>query len=178
MFRSPEEEARELAKELRELKELLRGISGKIAQIEARARRAFPTTFAKMARPSSGGQKPTDPPTISPQEALRLYDDLVQLAKGGNKNEAQDRLQEMMLPDLALLARELGVSLGKSKPSRKTLVNGVLGRISESMMLSTSGLRQRSEKAEDVGGERSKPEQEGIQPRSSEGSAQKDGSAG
>lgn len=149
MFRTPEEELKELVKELRELKEVLREISSKVTHIEARAKRSFPAAFPKAPPgPKVSASKITDPPTISPQEALKLYDDLVAMAKQGDKEEVQNRLKTMGLPDLALLSRELGVSLGKSKPSRKVLLNGILGRINESMMLSTSSLRQRSERTE------------------------------
>jgi hypothetical protein len=147
MFRTTEEEVKELVKELRELKDILREISGKVAQVEARAKRAFPAMFPKTP-PGAKSHAPrlTDPPTISPQDALKLYDDLVMLAKQGDKEEVQRRLENMSLPDLFLLSRELGVSLGKSKPSRKTVLNGVLGRINESVMLSTSSLRERPER--------------------------------
>lgn len=146
MFRTTEEEIRELVKELRELKDVLREISGKVAQVEARAKRAFPAAFPKtQPGQRSPAPKLTDPPTISPQEALRLYDDLVVMAKQGDKEQAQRRLESMGLADLFLLSRELGVSLGKSKPSRKTLLNGVLGRINESVMLSVSSFRERAE---------------------------------
>lgn len=145
MFRTPEEEVKELTKELRELKDVLRDVSSKVAQIETRVKRTFPTLFPKTPtesrRPAS---KLTDPPTISAQEVLKLYDDLVAMAKQGDRNEVQRRLETMCLPDLAFLSRELGVSSGKSKPSRKALLKGVLGRINESMMLSTSSLRQRA----------------------------------
>lgn len=149
MFRTPEEEIKELVKELRELKDVLRGISGTVARIEARAKRAFPAAFPRGSPgPRSPAPKIIDPPTISQEEALKLYDDLVVLAKQGDKGEVQQRLEKMALPDLSFLSRELGVSLGKRKPSRKVLTDGVLGRINESMMLSTSSLRQRSERPE------------------------------
>lgn len=152
MFRTPEEEVKELVKELRELKDVLREISSKVTHIETRAKRAFPAAFPKAPPgPRPPVPKITDPPTISQQEALKLYDDLVVLAKQGDKGEVQHRLEKMGLPDLSLLSRELGVSLGKSKPSRKALIHGVLGRINESMMLSTSGLQQRSERPEGGG---------------------------
>jgi uncharacterized protein YukE len=45
MFRTPEEEVKELVKELRELKDVLREISSKVTHIETRAKRAFPAAF-------------------------------------------------------------------------------------------------------------------------------------
>jgi len=152
MFRTPEEEVKELVKELRELKDVLREISSKVTHIEARAQRAFPAAFPKASPgPRPPAPKITDPPTLSPPDALKLYDEFVALAKQSHKGEVQHRLQKMALPDLSLLSRELGVSLGKSKPSQKVLINGVLRRINESMMLSTSSLRQRSERPEGGG---------------------------
>lgn len=153
MFRTPDEEARELAREIREFKDVLREISRKLGQIETRVKRVFPAAFPSS---SAGGSRPatpklSDPPTMSPQEVLSLYDGLVKMAREGNKPEVQRQLETIGLPDLALLSRELGVSLGKSKPSRKVLLNGVLGRVSESMMLSTSSLRQRTEKGVGTG---------------------------
>jgi hypothetical protein len=47
----------------------------------------------------------------------------------------EDRLGQMSIPDLKLMAHELGVSFS-SKPSRKNLHAGIRGRISESVMLS------------------------------------------
>jgi len=170
MFRTTEEEIRELVKELRELRDVLREISGRVTQIEARAKRAFPAAFPKKtAGPKSPAPKLTDPPTISSQEALKLYDELVVMAKQDNKGEVRQRLEKMILPDLFLLSRELGVSLGKSKPSRKSLINGVLGRINESRMLSTSSLRQRSERAESGGDVSRSPMEESDEPRSTPG---------
>lgn len=170
MFRTTEEEIRELVKELRELKDVLRDISGRVAQIEARAKRAFPAAFPKRAAgPKSPALKLTDSPTISPQEALKLYDDLVVMARDDKKGEVQERLAKMSLPDLLLLSRELGVSLGKSKPSRKVLISGVLGRITESMMLSTSSLRQRSEFATSGGDVGTSSVEQTDEPRSTPG---------
>lgn len=155
MFRTPEEELKELVKELCELKDVLREISNKVkqisskvTQIESRSKRAFPSEFPKPTTESNPvPRKKTDPPTISPKEALELYDSLVDTAKKGEKGkvEVRDRLEKIDLPNLLLLSKELGVSLGKNNPSRKTLTNGILGRLNESIMLSVSSFRQRSE---------------------------------
>jgi hypothetical protein len=155
MFRTLEEEVKELVKELRELKDVLHEVSTRLGHIEARAKRAFPAAFPKASSAlKPPASKLTDPPTISPEEALKLYDELVILAKEGDKGKVQRRLEELGLPDLSLLSRELGVALGKSKPSRKVLINGVLGRINESIMLSTSSLRRQLEQ-QDGGGDTS-----------------------
>lgn len=146
MFRTPEEEVVELARELGELKSILRDISRRLAQIEGRARRAFPSSFPKPPATNRGTwtQAAEQTPTLSVEQVLALYAELVQTAKDGNREEVQRRLEGMEPPNLLLLSRELGVSVGKRKPSRVVLINGVLGRLNESLMLSPSSLRQRS----------------------------------
>jgi hypothetical protein len=148
MFNSPQDVARELAQEIREFKEVLRDISRKLGQIETRARRAFPSAFPPAERRKSGKEMATvaEQPTLSPEEALRVYDEMVQLAKANSRDQVQQRLESMALPDLALLCRELGVSLGKRKPSSPALIAGIVGRVSESVMMSSSNLRERSKK--------------------------------
>jgi len=149
MFQTPDDVARELAQEIRELKDVLREISRKVGQIETRVKRVFSSAFP--AAPTDSGRKqaakPDEEPTLSPEGALQVYDELVGLAKAGSRDQVQQRLESFGLPDLALLCRELGVSLRKKKPSRTALVNGVLGRVSESVMLSSSNLRERSAKS-------------------------------
>jgi hypothetical protein len=149
MFHSPEEVAKELAQEIREFKEVLRDISRKLGQMETRAKRAFPSAFppAPRRRASKGESTVAEQPTLSPDDALRVYDELVQLARANSRDQVQQRLESMGLPDLALLCRELGVSMGKKKPSRPALIAGVIGRVSESVMLSSSNLRERSKKS-------------------------------
>lgn len=148
MFRTPNEEAGQLAQELRELKDVLREISRKVGQIEGRVKRAFPGSFPSSQARSVRKEplKLSDPPTLTAQGALELYDELVRTAKEGRREDVQHRLETLALPDLALLSRELGVALGKAKPSRNTLRNAVLGRINESLMLSASTLRERPER--------------------------------
>jgi hypothetical protein len=169
MFHSPEEVARELAKEIREFKEILRDISRKLGQIATRAKRAFPSAFLP-AQPRKSRKKVitvVEQPTISPAEALRMYDELVQLAKTNSRDQVQQRLESMELPDLALLCRELGVSLGKKKPSRPALIAGVVGRVTESVMLSSSNLRERSKKS---GSEAPEPSASSVEPKKDESS--------
>lgn len=147
MFRSTDDEIRELAAEIREIKELLRTISSKVSQMESRAKRAFPSVFPKRA-PGAKVQSPkvTDPPTISPQEALSLFETLLDVARKEGKEVVQHRLEGIVMPDLLLLSQELGVSLGKKKPTRRALQAGIMGRINESLLLSTAGLRNHQQK--------------------------------
>jgi hypothetical protein len=60
---------------------------------------------------------------------------LVAIWKGGTPGRVDARLQEMPVHDLKLMAHELGLSFA-SKPSRKSLMSAVIGRINESVMLS------------------------------------------
>lgn len=153
MFRTQDEEIKELTKELRELKDVLRDISSKVAQIERRVHRSIPAAFPKQPSPRRGQvPKLSEPASISSQEALAMYDELVRLAKERKKEAVRRQLEEMPLPDLALLARELGAPLGGKKPSRKTLVSAVLGRVNESVMLSASNLRNTSESKQGASG--------------------------
>ncbi len=150
MFQSPAEVARELAQEIREFKEVLREISKKLGQIETRAKRAFPSAFPATPGRNSNKEKSKEgeQPTLSPGEALQLYDQLVQSAKAGTRDQVQQRLESLRLADLGLLCRELGVSLGKKRSSRPALISGILGRVNESVMLSSSSLRERPKNQE------------------------------
>src|SRR5881394_3081455 len=143
IFQQPDDVARDLAREIREMKEILRDMARKLSQLEMRARRGFPAAFpvAPKKKTQTTAATPAGEPTIVPSEALRIYDELVALARSGSREQVQSRLNSFGVPDLFLLSRELGVSLGRKRPSRPSLVAGILGRINESVMLSTSTLR-------------------------------------
>lgn len=125
-----------LAGEMRDLKEALREISGKLGRIEKRLRAFFPTSF-----PESKGrrEKPLDlrenPPTMTPQQVLDFYSELVSLARSGQEREVEARAAKLGISDLALLVRELGAPLGK-KPNRTALTKSLIGRLKESVLLS------------------------------------------
>jgi len=148
-FSTPEEAVKQLALELRELREMLREMSAKLSRIETRAKRTFPSGFpAKPKRPQ--GTQPDsglEPPTISPDRALQLYDELVIMVRNGNRDGAERQLGSMGVSDLALLVKELGLSAGKSKPSSKFLISRILGRAKESVMLSKHASRDDSTSA-------------------------------
>lgn len=149
MFRTPEEELKELVKELRELKNLLRDISSKVASIEKRAKRAFPDAFTQDL-PDSATTAPDikDSSILSAEEAQKLYDDLVRLAKQDKIEEVRSHLEAMAHPNLNVLYRELGITSRKRNPSVKVMIDGVLKRINESLLLSTSSFRQGSDSSE------------------------------
>jgi hypothetical protein len=155
MFQTPDEVAREVAREIRETKDILRDISRKLGWLETRVKRAYPSAFPPAPAGNKGRQasRVAEQPTLSPQQALEIYDQLVQLAKSESREQVRHRLESVSLPDLALLCRELGVSLGKKKPSRPVLIGGILGRVNESIMLSSSNMRQRAENVTSGGSE-------------------------
>ncbi|MBZ5497787.1 MAG: hypothetical protein LAP85_15395 [Acidobacteriia bacterium] len=137
IFNTESDEARMVAQELRELKEVLQDVSRKLARIEARAKRAFPGVFSKSPPRSSGtssGNAMTAP-TMTVEQVMSIYDEVVGLAKAGDRHAARRRLDELAVPDLNLLRTELGASLGKRKPSKPALLDAVISRVNESVML-------------------------------------------
>lgn len=137
VFNTPEQEAKLLAGEIHEVKDVLRELSRKLSRIEARAKRAFPTAFQKSPARVKGGasRMASATPTMTVEQVMRVYDEVVEQAKGGNIEETRKRLEAMEVPDLNLLRTELGASIGKKKPSKPVLMEAILGRVNESVML-------------------------------------------
>jgi hypothetical protein len=136
VFNTPEQDVVLLAKELNEIKEILRDLSRKLSRIEDRASRAFPSAFPKpVTKPKGERSRKLSHPTMSAEQAMRLYDEVVDEAKGGNMEKVRSRLEAMESADLNLLRTELGASIGKKKPSKRVLMEAVLGRVNESVML-------------------------------------------
>ncbi len=136
VFNTPEQEAAVLIKEIGEIKEVLRELSRKLSRIESRASRAFPSVARKsIGRPKGKNSEVSSDPTMTVDEVMRLYDEMVDLAKGGKTENIHERLGSLELSNLNFLRSELGVSLGKKKPSRRILIEAVMGRIRESVML-------------------------------------------
>ena len=121
-FNTPEQEARLLAGEIGEVKEVLREVARKLSRIEGRAKRAFPSVFPKtQPRLKSGaGATPSPAPSMTIEQLMGVYDGVVQQARGGDLRGARARLEAMDVPDLNLLRTELGASIGKRKPSTRT----------------------------------------------------------
>jgi len=130
-----QEDVAALAAEVRELKEVLREVSGKLGRIEKRLRFFFPDSFPGGSRKGKEPDIRENPPSITPQQALDLYSELVRMARSGQEQEVEARVTAMSLADLALLVKELGAPLGK-KPSRTGLTKSLMGRLKESIMLS------------------------------------------
>jgi hypothetical protein len=81
-------------------------------------------------------------PTLKPEEAVQVYDELVELAKKEDHQSVHNRLGGLGLADLNLQRRELGASLGKKKPSRRVLEEAIIGRTRESVLLSKHSRRE------------------------------------
>jgi hypothetical protein len=145
-FNTVGEEVKRLVEEFRKTKEALREVSKRLSQIEVRMQRSFPSLMPKKAesRREKGGLASAEP-TLTPEEAMRVYDDLVELARRNNHQSVRDRLAGLGLADLNLLRQELGASLGKKKPSRKALEESVIGRIRESVLLSRHSNREHNQ---------------------------------
>jgi hypothetical protein len=144
LFNTPTEEVNRLVAEVRETKELLRDVSSKLSHIETRLKRVFPTAFAKKKEATTGRKMPQDQeaPTLTAEQAMTLYQELVDSARKDQMDEVRRRLSSLGVADLSLLRRELGASLGKKKASPKTLIEAILGRVKESVMLSKHTNRQ------------------------------------
>lgn len=134
-FRSRDEEVSRLLAEIISLREIMREISRKLSNLELRAKRAFPNAVVKVQSPKPKSSI-SEPPTLSAQAALQRYDQVVERVRLGAHGEANELLNQMNLPDLHLMFKELGLSLGKSAPSKKTIISGILGRVKQSVMLS------------------------------------------
>ena len=144
MFNTPPEEARQLAEELRQVKEILKDLSHKLTRIETRAKRAFPSAFPKPSPREHGAGKtqPTSPPTMTREQVMAVYDQAVKTAKAGDMEGARGQIEGMELGNLNLLRTELGAPIGTKKPSKSVLIRAVLGRLNESVMLAKHTNRQ------------------------------------
>jgi hypothetical protein len=161
-FRSRDEELEYLGRQLGDVKEALREILGRVNQIERHVKRAFGVSSLpgqSPAKRSAALSSSSEEPTISPEQVRPIFDDLTRMWKEESPESVETRLQNMGMPDLKLMAHELGLSFA-SKPSRKILVSGIIGRVNESIMLSrnTNLTQPRSRAAPPESG--SEPEKE------------------
>lgn len=136
-FRTATEEVEHLALELAETRALLREISQRLGLIERHAKRLLPPTAPKNAssRPRRRPAPAVTPPTISTEEARALFDGLAESLRRGEAVAVDEQLRSLSVPDLALMAKELGVPI-PHRPSRRGLYAGIAGRLKESAMLS------------------------------------------
>jgi hypothetical protein len=137
-FRSREQELEHLGRQLGDIKDALREIAGRVNQIERHVKRAFGVSSLpgqEAAKRRKADRSTSETPTISPEQARPIFDELTRTWRDDSPERVEVRLQEMGTPDLKLMAHELGLSFA-SKPSRKTLISGIIGRVNESIMLS------------------------------------------
>lgn len=150
VFRSKEEELQRLTQEIVEIKASIREISAAVVRIERHVRRSFGVPRKagdKTASPVVKEKKKQsrDKPTISPKRALSIFDELSSSPNPINSQEAESRLQKMTVPDLKLVAQELGVTVA-TRPSKRALCSGIIGRLKERAMLSKNINASRSQK--------------------------------
>jgi hypothetical protein len=60
---------------------------------------------------------------------------MVGLAASGVNEEAERILEGKSAPDLFLIAKELGVTFPKSKPSIRSIREAIFGKVRESLLL-------------------------------------------
>ena len=139
-FRDQREELERLVQEIESIKSTIKEVGATVSRIERHVRRAF--DVPKPSKEKRHGKKCYEPtktqlatPAISPNEALKVFDELSVLFAEGQGAGIEARLQKMTTPDLQLLARELGVPL-RSRPSKKSLCSRIVGRLNERAMLS------------------------------------------
>ena len=139
-FRNKEEELQRLTQEIAILKSTMKDIASSLTRIERHVKRSFgippknkSSGKSKLKQNSTGSKK--EKPTITSEDALRLFDELSELRDKQEPSIIEGKLQEMIIPNLKLIAHELGLTF-KGKPSKKTLCTGILGRLNERAMLS------------------------------------------
>jgi hypothetical protein len=132
-----EEEIVQLTDEIAELKVIMREISKKLTRIETKVKRGF-NSGSKISNSQSSQTTFSEQKieNLSPEQVLEVYEELRLKAKQGNEEEVKQKLSALNLTDLTLLCSELGASVGGKSPSRKKIVDAIIGRIKQSLMLS------------------------------------------
>ena len=139
-FRSKEEELQRLIQEVADIKSTLKDVSTTIGRIERHVKRSFGVMDKpKRSKNLTGSEKTAilsrALPTITPERALTLFEELSATSRKEGYQEIEKKLRSMTVSDLKLMARELGITF-PSKPSKKALFLGIIGRLNERRMLS------------------------------------------
>ena len=133
-FRTPEQEILKLLDECAEIRRTLKSMSAQVGRMEIRVKRAFPAVVEKARIiTAKGGQSNTG--SMSSEQALAEFDRIVALAGKGKAEEAERALEASSTADLLTIAKEIGVSFSKSKPSLRTIREGIIGKVRESILL-------------------------------------------
>ncbi|WP_341734704.1 hypothetical protein [Microcoleus sp. EPA2] len=133
-----DEETSQLVDEISELKEILREVSRKLTRIETKVRRGGISAMSKVSEATvSQPEVTTDKPaSLSPEQVLQIYEQLRLKAKNGKEEEVRKKLLSMSATDLSLICLELGMPPTAKNPSRKKMIEVIIGRIKQSLMLS------------------------------------------
>jgi len=132
-FRTPEQDVLKFLEECAELRQTLKTISAQLGRMEMRMKRAFPAAMEQQRERKAGAKRSLA--SITPEQALSEFDRIVTMAASGASQEAERTLEKMSAPDLLLIAKELGVSFRKSKPSVKATREAIFGKVRESILL-------------------------------------------
>ncbi len=136
-----DDENSQLVDEITELKEILREVSRKLTRIETKVKRggiaASPkvsvSTETTVSQPDETTEKPAN---LSTEQVIQIYEQLRLKAKNGKEEEVRKKLLSMNATDLSLICLELGMPPTAKNPSRKKMIEVILGRIKQSLMLS------------------------------------------
>lgn len=139
-FRNKEEELQRLTQEIVDLKATMKDMASSLTRIERHVKRSFGVpSKSKSSEKTKPRQKSTErkkeEPTITAEDALKLFDELSESWDRQETTLIKGKLQEMTIPNLKLIAHELGLTF-KGRPSKKTLCTGIIGRLNERSMLS------------------------------------------
>jgi hypothetical protein len=139
-FRDKEEELQRLTQEIADLKSTMKDMASSLTRIERNVKRSFgippksQSSVASKPRQKIAESKKEEA-TITPEESLRLFDELSE--DWGNQKQGliEGRLQEIPVQNLKVIAHELGLTF-KGKPTKKVLYEGIISRLNERAMLS------------------------------------------
>jgi hypothetical protein len=140
-FRTPEEEVQKLLEECGDLKRTLKTISSQLSRIENRVKAAFPAvaTRIKEQKTAQSSQRRSN---LSSEQALAEFDKVVQLATSGVASEAEAYLARRSSVDLLVIAKEVGATFSSNKPSVRAMLDAILGKVRESLLLSRHNPRE------------------------------------
>ncbi|MCA1416643.1 hypothetical protein I6F30_36805 [Bradyrhizobium sp. NBAIM20] len=140
-FRTSDEEIERLLEECGELKRTLKSISSQLSRMENRIKAAFPVA-AKKIKEQQQARSVQRESTLSADQAVAEFDKIVQLASSGATSEAETYLARRPSADLLAIAREVGVTFPSTKPSVRAMLDAILGKVRESLLLSRHSRRE------------------------------------
>jgi hypothetical protein len=132
-FRSGEQEVLKLLEECAELRRTLKVISAQVGRMENRVKRAFPAVTEKLQERQKRSLDKDS--LVSPEEALAEFDGIVSLASSGQTEQAEQALRHKSASELRAMAKELGITFPKSKPSVNAMREAIFGKVRESILL-------------------------------------------